>query len=131
MSSEDFFWGSVTGASMERATNHLVQARESRQRMRRHDQETARRIAREKSLQESFRAGIAKMDELRELLHEARTERDHHQANKEQFRLGYRLVKEEFKKIHPDAENIIAEIDRRRFDLYDKILTDKGYTDPD
>ena len=124
MSSEDFFWGSVTGASIERATNHLVQARESKLRTR----EIKKRIEDHKSVAASFRKGSAKIEQLRKLLHEARTERDHNEANMEQFRLGCKLLKEALKKIHPDPAKIIADINRQRDDLYYKILTDKGYT---
>lgn len=117
MSSEDFFWGSVTGASIERATNHLVQARESAERSR----EYLKDVAREKSLQKTFKEGSAKIDELRELLHVTH-------ANKAQFQLGYRLLQEALKKSHPDAATIIADIDCQRGDLYRQFIEESKAT---
>ena len=123
MSGSDFFWGSVTGSAIQKGMDDMESAREIAQ----STAEIRENIAREKQFQKTFQAASAKMDELRELLREAHGARDVNYANKENFRLGYRLLKEELRKVHPDAENIINDIDKQRGDLYRKILTDKGY----
>ena len=121
--SSDFLWGTIVGSNIEAANRKTARAVDNLQeaaRIREQGEE-------ERRIKEAFRIGNAKIDELRELLREAHGARDVNYANKENFRLGYRLLKEELRKVHPDAENIINDIDKQRGDLYRKILTDKGY----
>ena len=125
--SSDFLWGTIIGSNIEAANRETARTVDNLQEAARIREQGARDIAREKRIKESFELGRKKMAELRELLREAHGARDVNYANKENFRLGYRLLKEELRKVHPDAENIINDIDKQRGDLYRKILTDKGY----
>ncbi len=128
--SSDFLWGTIVGSNIEAANRKTAKAVDNLQEAARIREQGARDIAREKRIQESFELGRKKMAELRELLREAHGARDENYGNMEAFRLRYRLLKEEFKKLHPDpqaAENIIRDIGKQGDDLYYKIAAEKGY----
>ena len=90
--SSDFLWGTIVGGNIEAANRKTARAVDNLQEAARIREQGARDIAREKQFQETFKKASAKIDELRELLREAHGARDVNYANKENFRLGYRLL---------------------------------------
>ncbi len=125
--SSDFLWGTIVGSNIEAANRETARTVDNLQEAARIREQGARDIAREKRIQETFRKGNAKIDELRELLREAHGARDVNYANKEGWKLAYNLLRAEFRKIHPDPEKILDDIRTQRDNLYNKIVTAKGY----
>ena len=121
--SSDFLWGTIVGGNIEAANRKTARAVDNLQeaaRIREQGEE-------ERRIKESFELGRKKMAELRELLREAHGARDANYANKEGWKLAYNLLRAEFRKIHPDPEKILDDIRTQRGNLYNKIVTAKGY----